>query len=97
MNQKYKFKLTDFLLMNQWFIDDNFISILKSFNKVYVEIDFKYCHFETMIGKIFHLRDVYKCKIAASVIFENTDNIDQILIPKNVIEIARLNDSKQKI
>ncbi|KAK8887766.1 hypothetical protein M9Y10_038822 [Tritrichomonas musculus] len=92
-----KFMLTEKLLSDNCFINNEFIEILKSFNKVYIEIDFKSYYFESIIGIVLKLKSIHKCKIAASVIFESIIKIDQILKPFYLIEIVRLNRQNPRI
>ena len=92
-----RIKLIEQLLSKNCFINDEFIEILKSFNKVYIEIDIKSNYFHSIIGIVLKLKNIHKCKVAASVIFDNTINIDQVLQPYYLIEIVRLIGPELKV
>lgn len=86
-----EFRLTEEWLFNSYFIKQEFIDVLSEFNKVYIEIDFKSDFFDSIIGAIVNMQKKDKCKIAASVIFDNPLQIKATLKQHNIIEIVKIN------
>ncbi|KAK8871943.1 hypothetical protein M9Y10_007689 [Tritrichomonas musculus] len=92
-----KFNLTEKLVSNSYFIKQEFIDVLKEFNKVYIEIDFKSNFFGSYIGTIINIQKAYICKIAVSAIFDDFLHIKTILKQYKIIEVVKLNISNPNI